>query len=351
MNRRKFVNRSLAVSLLTFAPKSGWSATTEAPLFKSKIKPKRLKKGDTIGLIAPGYAVAPEKLEKMKALLTQMGYKPYHTNNILGNYGYFSATDQERIDDIHHMFSNPEVAMILCARGGYGCTRIIDQLDYNLIKKNPKILMGFSDITALANAITEKTGLITFHGPVGTTLDNEYGLEMINGVIIAPSKEYTIIPAAENLEKGTTDIEFAPYTITPGKATGKLAGGNLVLLTSLMGTDFEVDCKDKIIFIEEIEERTYRIDRMLTQLISSGQLQKAAGIALGIFEGCNTGTNDKNSFTLKEVIIDRIKPLGIPAAYGLSIGHIAANCTLPIGVKATFDADAKTITLLEEAVV
>ena len=349
-SRRHFFTKLFGISLTTLVPFSVFAATSKNPnILIENIKPKRLKKGDTIGLIAPGYAIKQEVLERAKNTLKEMGFIPFHTDRILDNYGYFSATDQERADDVNEMFSNPSIDAILCARGGYGCTRIMHLIDYENIKKNPKALIGFSDITALANGIHKETGLITFHGPVGSTLNDEYTIEQLEKVVVHPKKKVLIENVKLEDEELLNDPEFERYTVTQGKATGKLVGGSLTLINALIGTPHEIDFTDKIVFIEDVEESPYRIDRMLTQLIEGATFKKAAGMMIGVCKGCDKPPKPE-SFTLKEVILDRLEPLKIPTAYGMSFGHVANNFTIPIGIEATFDADKMTLELLEKAV-
>ncbi|WP_158976032.1 LD-carboxypeptidase [Cellulophaga sp. L1A9] len=348
-SRRNFFTNLLGISTASLLPFSVFANARQPKINLTAIKPKRLKKGDTIGLIAPGYAVKPEVLEKAKETLIKMGFIPFHTARILWNHGYFSNTDEERAADVNDMFANPNVAGILCARGGYGCTRIMHLLDYELIKNNPKVLIGFSDITALANGIYSETGLITFHGPVGSTLDDDYSIQQLENVIIHPENQLLIKNAVLKDDELLNNPEFDRYNITSGKATGKLVGGSLTLIIALIGTPQEIDFTNAIVFIEDVEEAPYRIDRMLTQLIEGATFKNAAAIMIGVCNGCDKPAAS-GSFTLKEVILDRLKPLNIPAAYGMSFGHVKNNFTLPIGINATFDADKMTVKLLEKAV-
>lgn len=347
--RRHFFTKLFGVSAVALFPFSLNAKSPENTHDLIPIKPKKLKKGDTIGLVAPGYAIKPEVLERAKATLREMGFIPFHTDLILGNNGYFSATDIERAKDVNDMFANPKIDGILCARGGYGCTRIMHLLDYTLIKNNPKALIGFSDITALANGIYKETGLITFHGPVGSTLNDNYSIKQFENVLIHPKKKLLIENVKLKDSELSKDPEFDRYTITPGQATGKLVGGSLTLINALIGTPHEIDFTGAIVFIEDIEEAPYRIDRMLTQLIEGPTFKKAAGIMIGVCKGCDK-PEKPDTFTLKQVILDRIQQLGIPAAYGMSFGHVANNFTIPIGIAATFDANNMTLELLEEAV-
>lgn len=353
MNRRSFITRGAQVSMLSVLPAASLTASNYAtPLNKTTdtltVLPKKLKKGDTIGLIAPGYSLSPKALENAKSNVRAMGFKPYHSSRIIGNHGYFSNTDKMRVEDIHEMFLDQEVDGIFCARGGYGCTRILDQINYDYIAQNPKVLVGFSDITALANTIHNKTGLITFHGPVGTTLDNEYNRKNLHEVISKSSLTLTIPSERHSSQVILSDDTFEQYVINPGMVTAPLIGGNLTLLSSMCGTEFDLDYTGKLVFIEDIDEDPYRIDRMFTQLLSSPTFKNAAGIVLGVFKGCNDPR--RVSFSLKQVILDRVKHLNVPSVYGYSIGHIDHNVTLPIGIKGTLNTGTFSIELKERAV-
>lgn len=349
--RRKFIGTAFAASVAGLLPgrvsaEQIMGKTISVP---NIIKPKRLQKGDTIGLIAPGYAVSTESLEKGKKALIKMGFVPYHTDRIIGNHGYFSNTDEERLADIHEMFANPKIDGILCARGGYGCTRIATKIDYNLIRNNPKVLIGFSDITVLHQAIYKETGLITFHGPVGSTLEGDYSVTQLEQVVMYPKSKLKIRNAIST-SKQKEDPVYEQYVITEGIAQGKLVGGNLSLIVALIGTPHEIDFTNKIVCIEDIEEAPYRIDRMLTQLCEGKTFSKAAGILFGVSKGCNSSSNPK-SFSLKEVLVDRLKPLNIPTVYGMSMGHVPDNFTFPIGIEAKLNTPKMTLKLMEKAVI
>ena len=353
MKRRNFLKNSFtlpaAATLLPAGTLMSMNHTPETGTTLTTTLAKRLQPGDTLGLIAPGYAVSPEKLEEAIGYVKDLGFKPYHTDRILGNYGYLSNTDEERLADLHHMFENKDVDGILCVRGGYGCTRILPNIDWELIKNNPKIFTGFSDVTALLNQMNQKTGLVCFHGPVGTTLDTDYNREHFYRVISRQQEEIILSPYPYHEEEEEKPVEFEPYTIHAGKATGILAGGNLCLLAAMTGTPFEPDYTGKIVFIEEIEEEPYRVDRMLTQLRQSATFDKANAIILGIFAGCNKSKNP-NSFSLREVIESTLGDLNIPIAYGFPIGHIDENTTLPMGVPVEADTEALTVKILSGSV-
>jgi len=317
------------------------------------LKSPRLKIGDKIGLVAPAWLITERDLQLSIERIRQVGLEPIYSDKILGKQGYFSGSDKERADDFNSMIKNPKIKGIIFANGGYGCTRILDLIDYKQIKQNPKVIMGFSDNTALINSIHQNTGLITFHGPISRTIHYDFSKKHFESIVFNPTDKYMIESSDDDLQKSEKDKTFDRYTINSGKAQGQLTGGNLTLICSMLGTPNQIDFADKIVMIEDIGEEPYRMDRMLTQLIESGQLVKASGIAFGICKGCDKSDKSiaPNSFTLRQVIEDRIKPLKIPAVYGLSFGHNKNNFTFPIGINAKLDADNKTIKLMEQAVV
>jgi len=317
---------------------------------KKTTKPKRLKKGDTIGLITPGSYIDDDGLQKAVTNLESLGFQIKLAKNIRAERGFTAGTDAQRLADLHSMFADKQVAGIWCARGGYGCGRLLPNIDYRLIKKNPKVLIGFSDITALLQGIYKETGLIGFHGPVGSSDFTDYTKEYLTKVLMQPIDKLTIALSKENASLAYTNKVYQTATIRGGTATGKLVGGNLSLLAPLAGTKYQPNIKNKLLFIEEIGESPYRIDRMLTQLRQSYPLRDAAGIILGVFKGCEMKEGSR-SLSLMETLTDRLGDLNIPVFYGVAIGHIGDNLTLPIGGKAKLDADSGVITLLEKGVV
>ncbi|MBZ0198901.1 MAG: LD-carboxypeptidase [Ignavibacteriaceae bacterium] len=314
------------------------------------VKPKKLKTGDTIGLIAPGSFISEAELKESIDNLSALGFKVVYNDTILERYGYLAGKDKQRADDVNIMFARRDVDAIVTARGGYGCSRILPYLDYKTIINNPKILIGYSDITALLFGIYAKTGLVTFHGPVGISTFNDFSVKYFNDVLMSESKNTTLYNAAEDKEKG----EFDVHPIVTGKGRGRLVGGNLSIVVSMIGTDYDVDYKDKIIFLEEIGEEPYRIDRMLTQMIESGKFENASGVMLGVFHNCEAKEHDPSfpiSLSLKEVLLDRLGNLKIPVIYGMSFGHVTNKFTLPFGIEAELDSGDQTIKLLENAVI
>ena len=328
-------------------PQSQEVSKRQMSVKKPLLKPKKLKEGDTIGLIAPGSPFSKEAYERTVSNIIRLGFKYKNAKNLFLKYGYLAGDDKSRIEDIHQMFSDPEVDAIWCVRGGYGTTRLLYDIDYDLIEKNPKILMGYSDITALLQAIHKKTGLVTFHGPVGSTEMTDYNIANFRSVLMSTDNNTRIT----NKVTINESKEFNPQIIVNGHLKGQLAGGNLTLLAAIAGTEFQLDAKDKLIFIEDVGEKPYRIDRMLTQLRQTAHLKEANGIVLGVFKDCDAEPDEKNTLTLKETLIDRLGYLDIPVFYGFSFGHIEQICTIPVGIDATFVMDKQELILLENAVV
>ncbi len=352
MKRRDFYKNALgavAATTLTSSTLINEEAARRRKFPRKIIKPPRLKKGATIGLVSPSGPVSEDRWQGVVKSLEGLGFKlEYDEKQVLAQYGYLAGKDEMRAKEVNRLFENDKIDGIWCVRGGYGSARILPMLDYKMIKKNPKPLIGFSDVTALLSGIFLKTGLVGFHGPVGTSNFTDYTQKHTLNVLMNPKDKYTIEFAKENLEKRNT--AYQPYTVNEGTATGQLVGGNLTLVSSLMGTPYELDMKGKLVFLEDVGEKPYRLDRMVSQLLLAGKLQQAAGVVLGVFNDCEAGTGD-NSLTLKEMIFDRFQSLNIPVVYGLSFGHISNNFTLPLGIEAEMDTERQSLTLLEAAVV
>ena len=346
IKRRDFIQNSSAALLAVGLPVRASDKFQETAHPPKINKPKRLRKGDVVGLIAPGYAITEEQLERSIKAIEAMGMEPYHTPRIFGNHGYLSNTDAERAEDLMHMFRNPKVDAIFCIRGGYGCTRILDLLDFSLLAQHTKILLGYSDITALLNTFYQKIGLIGFHGAMGPELDS-YAYNGVRDLLMHPKKKWILENYQFDEDTLLSDPVYEPYVITPGTAKGKLVGGNLSLLSAMNGTDYGLDYSDTIVCIEDVGEAPYRIDRMLTQLLSTPSFKKAAGVVFGVCAGCDK-KEGSDSFSLKEVVTDRLAPMGIPALYGMSFGHIAETFTFPIGIEAVLDTDSFSLRLEEK---
>lgn len=359
MNRKKFITSLSVASIgaavlpnLIFSKPSRLKTRNLEGLFKDEppvIKPPKLKPGDKLGLVAPGSYISEEELQDSIKNLNQLGFETTYSDKILLQDGYFAGRDKDRAEDLMEKFRDKSVKGIVCARGGYGCTRILPMLDYDLIRANPKVLIGYSDITALLYGIYQKSGLVTFHGPVGTSTFNDYSVNNFKKVLINP--ERTSLFA--NSTSGDDENVYGVTTIVKGKRKGRLVGGNLSIMVSLIGTEYDVDYSGKIIFIEEVGEEPYRIDRMLTQLSESGKFKNAAGVMMGVFNKCETREDNPSygkSFKLIEVLQDRFSKLKIPVVYGMSFGHVNDKFTIPFGALAELDTDKQTFTLLEKAV-
>ena len=305
---------------------------------------KKLKFGDTIGLIAPSGAVRTEgAVARAVEETKRMGFKVKLGESAQQKYGYLSGTDEVRARDINNMFADDEVDAIICIRGGYGAMRILDKLDYEMISKHPKIFAGFSDITALHIALLNRCDLATFHAPVA--------VGWADGPMDDFSREsmYKALMHAEPMGELVNPPAYEKKTVNPGVAEGMLVGGNLMLITSSLGTPWEINTKDRILFIEEVSERTYCVDRMLTQLRLAGKFDDCAGVVFGDFADCNI-EYPEFGLTLEEIVRDVVAPCGKPVFTGLRCGHCTPKLTLPLGVKCRMDADACTLTVLESAV-
>ncbi len=344
MDRRDFTQKLLGTA--------GAAAVAPAVFSKKKlprlIRPARLRTGMRIAVVAPASPLSDEKFVKAMTNLTGLNLNLRPAAHLRSKTGYLAGSDEQRLEDLHRAFADPEIDAIWCARGGYGCSRLLENVDFKLIKRNPKPLIGFSDITALHCAISKKTGLVTFHGPVGASDFTEFTTDSLRRVLfeITPRFEVGLPDASMPVPDGV----FQPEVLRKGVARGPLLGGNLSLLAALAGTEWAPDFTGKIAFIEEVEEEPYRCDRMITQCLSALNLGRAAGIALGVFKGCEK-KEGSDSFSLREMLRDRLSGLGIPAVYGLPFGHVSDQCTLPVGITAELDADRGVLIILQAGVV
>jgi muramoyltetrapeptide carboxypeptidase len=325
--------------------------SSNAPGDATVVRPGRLKKGDTIGLIAPASnAWEDENIRISIDIVRSLGFRVRQGEHLFLRTNYLAGPDAERADDVNRMFADDNVDAIFCLRGGYGTARILPYLDYDVIARNPKVLLGYSDITGILTAIHVKTGLVGFHGPMFGQNFTDYTLGEFKKVLVEPSTQARIAaPPPFETGEGRVDIKNRRTLIAGGVARGRLIGGNLTLVCSLMGTEFEPDFRGRILFLEDVGEAPYRVDRMLTQLWLAGKLQQLAGIAFGKFT--ETGGSSGNTFSIEEVLRSRCGDLGIPVVRGFMIGHVKDQTIVPIGIEAELDADEGTLTLLEEAVI
>jgi len=310
-------------------------------------KPQRLRAGDTVGLIEPaGFTEDRFDLAVVLDTIRGMGLVPKPAPHLLKRYGYLAGSDKDRAADVNAMFADPEVRGIFAVRGGWGCARILPHLDFATIRANPKLLVGFSDVTALHLAFAARAGFPTIHGPNAANSWGAFSWDAFRRLAFAaetptwrnpPANEDRLAPRANRIR-----------TFRPGKASGRLLGGNLTTLAALMGTPWLPDFSGAILFLEDVDEAEYRVDRMLTQLSLGGVLGKLAGVAFGQCTSCS-GTN-YSGFSLSEVLDQHFAPLGVPAFQGVLVGHIANQFSMPVGVRAEIDAEAGTIRMLEPVV-
>jgi muramoyltetrapeptide carboxypeptidase len=318
---------------------------------KPLLKPAVLKQGDTVGLITPStYVSDPDRIATAARTIQYFGLKMKMGQNVRKQTGYVGGTIAQRVADLHDMFRDPEVNAVFTIRGGYGSAQLLDDIDYDLIRRNPKIFVGYSDITAMHLAIHQKTGLVTFHGPVTLSKFTGYTRDHFRKAMFeaGPIGTVTNPPPSDPLRPAHT-----LRTVKPGKARGPLVGGNLSLIASLMGTPYEIDTRGKILFIEDVDEQPYSIDRMLTQLRLAGKLRSAAGIIFGECADCKQRDykpSFDSTFTLGEVVDNILGELKVPVLSGLTIGHTDDQLTLPMGVMATLDADKGELVIEESAV-
>lgn len=315
---------------------------------KSVVKPPRLVPGMTVAAVAPASnAAEDEDLQAALDLIRSLGFEALPAPHLFERRQYLAGTDDQRAADLNACFADPDVDAIFCVRGGYGSARLLPQLNYDAIAAHPKVLLGYSDITALLNAIHLRTGLVTFHGPMPGRNFSPYTYEQYRTVLVDGAAQGVAAPPPFDARPGAVERRNRLTRIVPGQAEGPLIGGNLTLLVHLLGTPFEPIFDGAILFLEDVDEPPYSIDRMLTHLWLSGRLERLAGIAFGKFTEAD---HDGNTFSVEQVLRERCEPLGLPTLRGLMIGHVEDQSVIPVGVRARLDVDAGTLTLLEPAV-
>jgi muramoyltetrapeptide carboxypeptidase len=299
-----------------------------------------VRPGDLVGLVAPGGAMDDAQIERAVRNIESMGLRVKLGANIRLQRGNYAGTPEQQVADFHAMARDREVKAIWCGRGGSGCSLLLPLLDYRLIRANAKVIVGMSDVTALHLAILRRAGLVTFHGPAGISTFSDYSVGYLRAAFMEPRATYTIAGAPGS----------SALTLTPGVATGPLVGGNLSVLAALVGTPYAARMAGAIVFLEDVDEAPYRINRMLTQLAQSGELTRAAAVMFGGCTDCTVPAGEA-TLSLEETLRDRLEPLHVPAASGLSFGHLRQHFTMPLGIRARFDAGERTLTILEPAVV
>ncbi len=314
------------------------------------IKPRRLSAGNTVGLIAPSSnSWEDHEIHFAMDILRSFGFKVKAGKHLFNRYGYLAGQDQNRADDVNRMFADKSIDAIICLRGGYGSPRILPFLDYEMIKSNPKVLMGYSDVTALLNSIFTNTGLVTFHGPIAKQNFSEYTVANFKKVLFTPKAniELATPPIFEAME-GQAEKDNRLTVISEGKANGRLIGGNLSLIVKLVASPYEPDYTGKILFLEDVGEAPYRVDGMLTHLRLAGRLNKLTGIVFGKCTECEASSPP--SLSMEQVLKDRLGDLGIPVLTGVMIGHIEDMSTIPVGVMASLDTVQRKLFMDETAV-
>lgn len=295
------------------------------------VRPPILKPGDTIGIVAPAGPFDSDKFMKGKTALESLGFRTFFDENIFQKQGFLAGSDIRRADGVNRLFADPSILAIVCARGGYGSLRILPLLDFETIQNHPKIFLGFSDISVLLSEIHARCGLVTFHGPVVTTLAN------------ATEKTMSALQAALTVPKA---LELTPEdgrVIKPGVCSGRVVGGNLTTLCHLVGTPYAPRFKGKILLLEDVGEMPYRIDRMLTQMKLAGCFKGIAGLILGAFVECG------HLSEIVDIFSDIFKDTNVPIMAGFDVGHGKNNLTIPMGLSATLDTEKKQLLFHEPA--
>jgi muramoyltetrapeptide carboxypeptidase len=295
-------------------------------------RPHKLKEGDLVALVAPSGPVPPDRAAAAVDVLSGWGLRIRMGAYALGKHTFFAGTDEERLDDLNGALRDEEVRGVLCLRGGYGMQRIVDDVDFDAVKADPKLVMGFSDITALHLALWCETGLATVHGPVAAQFDKGAGSPTVRGA-------YKALMTGEDITVVADPHESTFRVRTGGTAEGTLLGGNLAMLAATVGTRHAPDLAGAILLIEDVAEAPYRIDRMLTHLLRAGWLAQVQGVAVGQFTDCM----DEGRTTPEDVLAERLAALGVPVLGGLPIGHGDQHAAVGLGMPAVLDADAGTL--------
>ncbi len=340
MTRRHLLSATAALSAFAAVPE------------RKLLRPKALRAGDTVGLITPSsYVSDPDRLALAERTARYFDLVPKFGTNVRKRDGYLGGSVEDRLDDLHAMFRDPEVKAVFAIRGGYGASQLLDRIDYDLIRANPKIFLGYSDITALHLAIQKRAGLVTFHGPITLSRFTPFTQTYFRKALFEtePIGRVTNPPDTDPLRPAHT-----LRTVRPGTARGALFGGNLTLISTTMGTPYEIETAGRVLFLEDVDEEPYSIDRMLTQLRLAGKLDAAAGLIFGECHDCQPREfkpSYESTLSVGEVVDDILGRLRIPVLSGLTIGHTDDQLTLPLGVMSQLDATKGELTIEEPGVV
>jgi muramoyltetrapeptide carboxypeptidase len=310
------------------------------------VRPPALRPGDAVAVVAPSGPVSAAHLEAGAALLRSWGFDVRLMPSTRGGRGYLAGeSDRAKGEEITACFADPEMRAVLCARGGYGAMRVLPFIDWHTVRANPKILCGYSDITALHQAFRREAGLVTLHGPLAARQNDEPELHPWTA-----AEFHRALTSTEPLGPIVPPPDAPPMmTVAGGQAEGPLAGGNLSLVAALAGTPWQLDARGCLLVLEDVNEAPYRVDRMLTQLLLAGILDGVRGVIFGDSPTCDRPADDPRTFPITTVLRDRLGPLGIPVLYGFPCGHTPLRATLPLGIRAALDATAQTVTVVEPA--
>lgn len=345
MDRRRFLGSAALAGLLPLAGRGMAAAGPAGPGPGRRLLPVPLNPGDTVALVSPSSAVDDSlNLQLAREVLEALGFKVKPGAHYGDRRGHLAGADAGRADDINRAFADPEVRAVICVRGGSGAARLLPLLDYDAIRANPKALLGYSDITALHCAIQARTGLVTFHGPNGSGSWNSFNADQFRRLFF--ERELVGYRNIEDRGDELVQRRNRTVTITGGKARGELVGGNLTVLTALAGSPYMPDFEGKILFLEDVSEAPYRVDRMFSTLKLMGALDRIAGFVWGTCTDCDPGAGF-GSLTIEQILDDHVRPLGIPAYRGAMIGHVRQQFIVPVGGRVELDADAGTFRLLE----
>jgi muramoyltetrapeptide carboxypeptidase len=294
------------------------------------LKGPRLHSNQTVGIIAPSSSINQSEISEGLKLLESFPLRVRLGEHLFDHINYLAGSDHDRLSDLHQMFSDPDVKAIFCARGGYGSARLLKDIDYSLIRDNPKIIVGFSDLTALLTALYKECGLVTIHGPTLIDLPKDDNWQHLSSLVTTSNRPQVFLQGGKVIRKG--------------KARGILLGGNLSTLCSLLDTPYLPSFDGTILFIEEKGESPYRLDRMLTQLLLSGRLDGLSALIIGQIEDCG------EKEIVNSVLEERLGGLPIPAVTGLPVGHGNENRALPLGLPALLDTERMVLQIEEPAI-
>ncbi len=355
MSQSRSLRVTVACLVIVLATLHAGDSASDSPdessnsALRTVIRPYAIQKGATIGIVAPASSLSESYVERAVANLQDRGYRVKLSLGYKNRQAYLASPDATRAAEVNGFFADSEIDAILCLRGGYGSPRILDRLDYDLIRQNTKPFIGYSDITALLNAIYERSGVVTFHGPMAKEFGIGKGLTQYTERYF-----WSAFDPKSSLFQDWGGVgprgRGHRITLVGGSAEGVLVGGNLSVLVSTIGTPYEVSGDGQLLFLEDVSEKAFRIDRMLNQLRLSGKLAKFRGILLGAFTNCGQDLNAAGK-TLEDLFLEYFGELGVPVLSGFPAGHVSDQAVLPIGGQIRLDADQKKVTILEAPVV